>query len=175
MEQNPLTRRRFVVYLAAFSGLAGTALQTELFSSSRAWAESTGPVDEPVRQSMVRMARLLYPHDALTDEVYAGVLDSVLSDAAGSTEFERQLESTASALDRQSGGSWHRKGALEQIAAMRAIEAEPFFVAIQNQVCAGIYNGQAFWKHVGYPGPSKGFGGYLRRGAGEIDWLPGEK
>jgi hypothetical protein len=31
--------------------------------------------------------------------------------------------------------------------------------------------GAAYWKHVGYPGPSKDFGGYLRRGAGEIDWL----
>ncbi len=131
MEQNPLTRRRFVVYLAAFSGLAGTALQTDLFSTSRAWAESIGPVDEPIRQSMVRMARLLYPHDALTDEVYADVLDSALSGTAGGADLARQLEAAAGALDRQSGGSWNGKDASEQIAAMRAIEAEPLRVRRQ--------------------------------------------
>lgn len=57
---------------------------------------------------------------------------------------------------------------------MREIETEPCFVAIRNHVRAGIYYGAAFWKLVGYPGPSKDFGGYLGRGAGEIDWLPEE-
>ena len=59
--------------------------------------------------------------------------------------------------------------------AMRRIEAEPYFVAIRNRVRAGIYMNPVFWQHVGYPGPSKGFGGYLRRGAGDIDWLPGDE
>ncbi len=121
------------------------------------------------------MARLLYPHDALTDAVYADVLDSVLSDTAASSEFIGQLESAVGSLDHQSGGNWQDMDESAQIDAMRAIEAEPFFAAIQGQVLARIYNGQAFWKHVGYPGPSQGFGGYLRRGAGEIDWLPGGK
>jgi hypothetical protein len=31
--------------------------------------------------------------------------------------------------------------------------------------------GAAFWQQVGYPGPSKGFGGYLHHGPGEVDWL----
>ena len=55
---------------------------------------------------------------------------------------------------------------------MRGIETEAFFVAIQATVQFGVYNDPDFWKHVGYPGPSKGFGGYLHRGAGDIDWLP---
>lgn len=175
MEQNPLTRRRFVVSLIALSGAAGSAPQPGLFSLSRAWARSADQVDESVRRAMVRMARLLYPHDALVDDIYSDVLDQALTDAAKGAEFAEQLEAAAAALDERSGGEWQELDHSQQIEAMRGIEAQPYFAAIQNQVRAGIYNGQAFWKHVGYPGPSKQFGGYLHRGAGEIDWLPEDK
>ncbi len=170
MDQQQLTRRRFVVSFIALSGAAGSTSLLDLFSVSRAWAESVD--DDSVRQAMVRMARLLFPHDALTDDVYAGVLDQALSDAAASSAFAEHLDAAAAALDKQSGGSWWELDETGQIDAMRNIEAEPYFVAIQNHVRAGIYNGTAFWNHVGYPGPSKGFGGYLHRGAGDIDWLP---
>jgi hypothetical protein len=147
MDQHQFTRRRFIVSVIALSGTAGAALRPDLFAVSRAWAESASPLDDSLRQAMLRMARLLFPHDALGDDVYAEILDRALSDVASGTEFAEQLEATADALAR-------------------------YFLAIQNQVRVGIYNGAAFWKHVGYPGPSKGFGGYLHRGAGDIDWLP---
>lgn len=124
---------------------------------------------------MVRMARLLYPHDALADDVYAAILDRVLSDAASGAEFAARLDSAAAALDAKTSGNWYAADEPRQVEAMRGLEREPFFIAIQNEVRAGIYRGQAFWKHIGYPGPSKGFGGYLGRGAGDIDWLPGDK
>jgi hypothetical protein len=172
MDQRQLTRRRFIVSVIALSGAAGSALQPDLFAVSRAWAASAAPLDDSLRQAMVRMARLLFPHDALTDDVYAEILDRALSDTANGKAFARQLEATAEALARQSGDNWAQLDESAQIEAMRRIEAEPFFAAIQNHVRAGIYNGAAFWKHVGYPGPSKVFGGYLHRGAGDIDWLP---
>lgn len=175
MQKNPLTRRRFVISLIALSGAAGSAPQPGLFSLSRAWAESADQVDESILRAMVRMARLLYPHDALSDDVYSNVLDRALSDTAKGADFAGQLEAAAAALDERSDGDWQEREHSLQIEAMRGIQAEPYFAAIQNQVRAGIYNGQAFWKHVGYPGPSKQFGGYLHRGAGEIDWLPEDK
>lgn len=174
MNQNRLTRRRFVVAAIALSGAAGAAMNPGFLTVSRAWAESPNQVDGTVHSAMVRMARLLYPHEALSDEVYANVLDQALSDTASSAVFARQLEAAASALAARSGGAWQDLDIAAQIEAMRDIETEPYFVAIQNSVRNGIYNGPAFWKHVDYPGPSKGFGGYLNRGAGDIDWLPEE-
>jgi hypothetical protein len=173
MDQHQLTRRRFVVAVIALSG-AAVALEPSLFSLSRAWAESPDPIDEVVRMAMVRMARLLYPHEELSDEVYADVLDQALSNTATNAIFVRQLEETNAGLAERSAGAWLDLDVAAQIEAMRGIETEPYFAAIQNSVRAGIYNGSAFWKHVGYPGPSKDFGGYLHRGAGEIDWLPEE-
>ena len=172
MDQNRLTRRRFIVAVIALSGASGSAIRPGLFSVSQAWAESGSALEDSVRQAMVRMARLLFPHDALSDEIYAQVLDQALSDAAASAAFAQSLEAAAAALDRQAGASWLELDVEAQLDAMRSVEGEPHFVAIQNHVRAGIYNGAAFWEHVGYPGPSKGFGGYLHRGAGDIDWLP---
>jgi hypothetical protein len=172
MNQNQLARRRFVVAIVALSGAAGTALNPQLSVLSRAWAETPKALDQGARAAMVRMARLLYPHDALADAVYAGVLDRTLSDVAAGAEFGRQLDQAAAALDARAGGPWQDLDQAAQVAAMRRIETEAFFVAIQNAVRAGIYNDPAFWKHVGYAGPSKGFGGYLHRGAGDIEWLP---
>ncbi len=97
-----------------------------------------------------------------------------MSDVATGEDFARQLDEAASALTARAGADWRDLDPATQIQAMRAIEAEPFFAAIRGAVQHGIYNGQAFWKHVGYPGPSKDFGGYLHRGAGDIDWLPEE-
>lgn len=174
MNQNRLTRRRFIVAVLALSGSAGAAVGPGLFALSQAWAGAPDPVDESVHLAMVRMARLLYPHDALSDKVYASVLDQALSNTASGTEFARQLDEATAALDERSGGAWQDLDVSAQIEAMRGIETEPYFVVILNSVRAGIYNGAAFWKHVGYPGPSKDFGGYLHHGAGEIDWLPEE-
>ena len=172
MDLHQLTRRRFIVSVIALSGVAGSALRPGLIPVSHAWAESVSPLDDSIRAAMVRMARLLFPHDALADDVYAEILDRALSGAAASSEFAEHLEAAAAALERHSGGSWRALDEAGQIDAMRSIESEPYFAAIREHVRAGLYNGAAFWKHVGYRGPSKGFGGYLHRGAGDIDWLP---
>lgn len=172
MNQNQLARRRFVVAIMALSGAAGTALNPQLSLFSRAWAESPGQPGEGVLAAMVRMARLLYPHDALSDEVYAGILDRALSETAAGAAFAGQLDAAAAALDARAGGAWRDLDTAAQVEVMRGIETEAFFVAIQATVQFGVYNHRDFWKHVGYPGPSKGFGGYLHRGAGDIDWLP---
>jgi hypothetical protein len=172
MDQYHLTRRRFIVSIIALSGATGSALRPELFAVSQAWAQSPVALDPSVRETMVRMARLLFPHDALSDDTYAHVLDQALVDAATSDEFVEQLDAAATALDEQSDDSWDSMEETKQVDAMRMIEAEPYFAAIQERIRFGIYNSPAFWRHVGYPGPSKGFGGYLHRGAGDVDWLP---
>ncbi len=172
MTSHDRARRRFLVATMALSGAAGTLLGPHSLLVSRAWAESTGMSDDGIKTAMVRMARLLFPHDAIPDAVYARVLDGSLSAVTSGAEFRAQIDQVAGALDARVGGSWVDQEAEAQLAALRSIESEVSFLAIQNAVRAGIYNSPEFWKHVGYPGPSKGFGGYLHRGAGDVDWLP---
>ena len=172
MNQSHMTRRRFVVAIAALSGMTGVTLNPGLLTLSQAWAQSPGRADPAVSDAMVRMARLLYPHEALADDVYAELLDRALSDVASGSDFAADLEAANAALAKQAGGAWLELDAAEQTRMLRQIETEDYFAAIQGAVQAGIYDGTAFWKQVGYPGPSKDFGGYIDRGAGEIDWLP---
>lgn len=167
-----LTRRRFVAAVLAFSGATAVPLAGNLLPISRAWAEGGASVDPEVMAAMVHMARLLYPHDRLSDAVYAKVLDQALTDVAAGAEFARELDQAAVGLDQSTGGDWMSADAARQIQAMADVAFEPWFAAIRGRVQFGIYNGAAFWKLVGYPGPSKDFGGYLHHGAGEIDWLP---
>jgi hypothetical protein len=172
MDRHELTRRRFIVALVALAAAAGTADRPGWFAVNQAWAGAAPPLDDAVRRDMVRMARLLFPHDALADDTYAGILDQALSDPAGGNEFAKHLDAAAAALAQRSSGAWLHLDEAAQLEVMRSIEADPYFTAVENLLRAGIYNGPAFWKHVGYPGPSKDFGGYLHRGAGDIGWLP---
>lgn len=175
MDRLRITRRRFVVFATALLAAASTSVRPGISVIGSALADSAASIDEAVLTTMVRMARLLFPHDALSDDVYLEILNSALSDAASSNEFEAHLEAATTALARHSDLPWQTLDEVAQLEAMRSIEAEPFFAAITNHLRLGIYNGAAFWKHIDYPGPSKGFGGYLYRGAGDIDWLPEDK
>lgn len=171
MDQQSLARRRFIVSIVALSAV-GASMRSGLFTASQAWAEASAPLDPELHAAMVRMARLLFPHDALSDDTYAEILDQALSATATSDAFTAHLEAASRALDASAGGRWADMDETAQISAMAAIESEPFFAAIRDQVRAGVYMSAAFWEHVGYPGPSKHMGGYLNRGAGDIDWLP---
>jgi hypothetical protein len=75
-------------------------------------------------------------------------------------------------LNRSASGGWLRLAEEDQISALRAIEGDPFFVAVRNGVRDRLYALPAVWKAIGYPGSSLEFGGYLNRGYADINWLP---
>jgi hypothetical protein len=139
-----------------------------LLRAGSAWAQSAkGNSNE-----LARMARLLFPHDAIADNVYAEVIDSVLSAAAGDAALMGALNDAVAALNAAQGGDWFAAGAEEQIVAMQAVEGEAFFAAILGNVQARFYNHPQVWELIKYPGSSVEFGGYLDRGFDDIDWLP---
>jgi hypothetical protein len=118
------------------------------------------------------MARLLYPHDAIADDVYAEVIDDILSAAADDASLMETLGDAVTALNAVQGGDWFEIDADDQIKAMKSVESEPFFAAIQGGVMARFYNHPKVWGHIKYPGSSVEFGGYVDRGFDDIDWLP---
>jgi hypothetical protein len=118
------------------------------------------------------MARLLFPHDGIADDVYAEVIDSILTDAAKDASMTEMLNEAVAALNAAQGADWFEAGEHEQIAAMREIESEPFFAAILGNVRARFYNHPQVWALIKYPGSSVEFGGYVERGFDDIDWLP---
>jgi hypothetical protein len=165
MNHGDLCRRRFLVATIAYSGLISAGAGTALFRAGAAWAQSPNENAE-----LVRLARLLYPHDAVADDVYMDVIDGVLSDSA----IGPLLDSAMTALDAAQSGDWFDLDVDDQVAAMQSVEKDSFFEAIRAGVRDRFYTHPKVWEHIGYPGSSVEFGGYVDRGFDDIDWLPEE-
>jgi hypothetical protein len=165
MNETITTRRRFVV---AAVGLWATATGLPL---CRAWAQG-GRLDAAALPSIVTMARRLYPHASIPDAVYADVLDDALTSVATGPATSAAVTAAEAALDLGQPGRFVELEAPAQIEALRAIESEPYFATIHIAVRDRLYNHRTVWEMLGYEGPSFERGGYLNRGAGDIDWLP---
>ncbi len=167
-----ISRRRFLVAGIALPGFASGILGPSVLRLSQAWAQSGTPLEGDTLRALVQMARNLYPHDSVADEVYAKVLDDALASTVDDESFAETLRSAEQALNSQQQADFIDLDADAQIEAMRAVEQMNFFTAIQGAVKIRFYNHPAIWRVLGYEGPSFEQGGYLNRGAGEIDWLP---
>lgn len=133
---------------------------------------SRPPRRELERRTLVRMARLIYPHDALDDDVYMDVLQPVLARAKSKKGFAGFLRRGVQMLDAGERGSWLSASRDDQLRALERIKDEWFFKVIQGNVRRGLYERPAVWKLIGYEGSSVEFGGYLHRGFDDIEWLP---
>ena len=162
-------RRRFLVAAITLVGAGTGAFGPQGLRVSRAWAQGAA-LGSSTKEAMVRMARLLFPHNAIGDDVYADVLDQALASTAADASFAETLRRAEVALGGQ-GRAFVELDEASQLAALRAIERTAFFNAIHVTVRSRFYNHPAVWKHLGYGGPSYAQGGYLNRGAGEVDWL----
>jgi hypothetical protein len=165
-------RRKFLVAVVTFTGVGAGTFGTALLRVGRAWAQAGPALDGSTRDALVRMARLLYPHDAISDEVYGQALDAALTSTSGDASFADTLRQAETALDAQQDAKFVELDEAEQLAALGAVEGSAYFGVIQQAVRSRFYNHAAVWEHLGYGGPSFAQGGYLNRGAGEIDWLP---
>ncbi len=165
------TRRRFLVAALTFSTIAATTPTHLWFESSTAWAQSADPTDE-LTDALAHLARLLFPHDGLADEIYANVIGGVLTATANDPAMTEVLHSAEAALDAASGQSWMKLDAPAQVEAMRRVQNEAFFAAILGTVRGHFYNNSEVWQFIDYPGSSKEYGGYINRGFDDIDWLP---
>ncbi len=168
MVNQKTTRRRFLVAAISCSGLFATGMGASVLRASSAWARST----DARADELVRMARLLFPHAAIADEVYAEVMDAILTSAADDPAMTGMLDDAVTALDRAQGGDWFEAGEDGQIAAMKEVEHEDFFAVIHGNVQARFYNHPKVWELMKYPGSSVEFGGYIDRGFDDIGWLP---
>jgi len=172
LRDSVVNRRRFLVAAITLSGCAVGILGPSVLQLSRAWAQSGTSLEEDVLRALVQMARRLYPHESISDEVYAEVLDEALASTADDGSLAEMLRSAEQALNAQQLADFINLDADAQIDAMRAVERMSFFTAIQGVVRSRVYYHPAIWNLLGYEGPSFQQGGYLNRGAGEIDWLP---
>jgi hypothetical protein len=161
MKYVPMTRRSFV------ASAAGAAFMVVLPGCG-----SESGLGENDRRALLRMARLLYPHDALADDVYTEVLQSLQSRATHDPVLAEALRAGIEELDRAAGRDWRTAPTEDQIEALGRIEGGASFNTVQDAVRAQLYEHPDVWSLIGYEGSSVEYGGYLLRGFDDIDWLP---
>ena len=132
------------------------------------------PREEVERRALLRMIRLLYPHDGLEDGVYGDALEPLLVRAKGDMALAADLRRGIEVLDEKVGGNWNTASLDRQLEALDDIQESAFFQTLRGAVSRELYNHTTVWELIGYEGPSVQYGGYLHRGFDDIDWLPAE-
>jgi len=160
-----IDRRRFLAAAITFSGIG---LCPALLRHGAAWAQSAAAPTP----AMVRMARLLIPYDALDDSVYAEVLGTAMTLMAGAHPLAQSLAEAEAALDDRQSGDFTALDDAAQLAALTALQDAGFFAPVLSALKLFFFGHPATFAVMNYEGPSWQQGGYLGRGAGEIDWLP---
>lgn len=151
------SRRRFLIR-AAGTSVAGWAA---LGRSHLALAASTP--DDTLLRILARMCRLMFPHDALADDVYTGIAGELLLDDRLGPMIRTGLQDLSGFLAMPEA---------QQLQRMNVLEDAPFFADLQNDLRVALYSHPTVWELIGYPGPSFP-AGYVNGGFNDIDWLPG--
>jgi hypothetical protein len=115
-------------------------------------------------------ARIMYPHDALPDGVYARVGEVLTGTAREDPGAARTIEDGVYALN--CGRPFAGLSANDQLEALKGIEGSAFFELVRSTAVVEVYSDERTWQLVGYEGPSFDQGGYLNRGFNDLDWLP---
>jgi hypothetical protein len=115
-------------------------------------------------------ARIMYPHEALPDDVYARV-GAKLTEAARQDSLTAQtIEEGASALNGRR--AFLELSANEQLRALKEIEGSEFFELVRSTAVVEVYSDPRTWRLLGFEGPSFEKGGYIDRGFNDLNWLP---
>ena len=170
MNDKQTTRRRFMVSVLTFSA-AATVAPAGWLASSKAWAaDGDGELD----QTLIDIARTLFPHDGMPDSTYGEVMSDVLASLA-SSEATGDVAATAEAeLNSRRDRPFADLDEAEQIEVVNELQSEEFFAAFLGTVLFTFYYHPRVWQYIAYPGSSKEFGGYIDRGFDDIDWLSGD-
>jgi hypothetical protein len=130
----------------------------------------TAELSSRAMATIIAVARTLYPHDALPDDVYARVGEKLAEAASEDFSAARTIEEGVDGLD--GGRPFAELSADARVEAIKGIEGSDFFELVRSTAVVEVYSDERTWRVVGYEGPAFNKGGYLNRGFNDLDWLP---
>lgn len=162
--------------LRSSAAAAAAASVAPAVMSGKAFAAAPVALSTDGFNTLVKMARDIYPHDMIADGYYAAVIDSLDKAAKDDAALKTSLEEGVADLDSRAAGLKHASYAdvpteVERTALLKEIETTPFFQRVRGSLITGLYNNKELWPHFGYEGASADKGGYINRGFDDIDWL----
>jgi hypothetical protein len=169
LKASGITRRALMARAAAAGALAVGA--GFVAAPDAAWALEVEQLQPRSMATLIQMARDIYPHDRVADNVYA-----VAVKGYDTPEGAADIEAGVAALDAAAVGAgfasyldtpWEA----DRVAILRGLEASPFFQTVRGGLITGLYNQKEVWPLFGYEGESFSQGGYIDRGFDDISWL----
>src|SRR5690606_23498466 len=144
-----------------------------VISPDRACGQESAALKPDTMATLIRLARDIYPHDAIADRFYAIAVKGHDTRAAGDAGHKELIEAGIADLDRRAGEGGYRGLGWEddRVRILREIETTPFFQAVRGDLVVSFYNQKELWPHFGYEGESYSKGGYITRGFDDIEWL----
>lgn len=165
-----LNRRQFLE--TGGRAVVGGAVMT-LGTGTAGCAERTTVLDQHALDTLVAMARRLYPHDRIGNFPYEDLVLGLAKNAAQDEVLRQRLTRGVRGLDDQAAPrAFAALDSSDQLAVLKKLEGTDFFSTVRNYVAGALYRNKRVWPKLGYEGPSFPFGGYLERGFDDIDWLP---
>lgn len=161
-------------FLRTTAGAAVVAAVAPTISTT-ALAEPLATVPAARTQTLVKMARDLYPHDRIADVFYQNAVATIDKDVAASTA-KTLLADGIAALDA-AAEKMHGKpyaaiaDEVDRVAVLKSVEDSDFFKKMRGSMVTALYNQPDLWTKLGYEGPSFEKGGYINRGFNDLDWL----
>jgi hypothetical protein len=107
--EGAMDRRRFLRTsgrAAAGAAVVAASGTTMIVAADGAWAMSLKSVEPHAAKTLLRMTRLLYPHDGLGDVYYAQVVEALDGEAAAGEEVALLLRDGVAELDGALGMTW---------------------------------------------------------------------
>jgi len=167
-----LTRRKFLHGTGLLFGTLAAGSALALLAPSTAWALELKTLSSAQGQTLLAMAKTLYPHAKFPDAVYALLAKDLDAKAKDDAAVAQQLREGIRDLNSAAGGNFARATAEQRLAAVQQIENTPFFASVRGQCVTSLYDNEMAWAALGYEGPAFEHGGYLLRGFQDLKWLP---
>jgi hypothetical protein len=169
-----VSRRHFLQGSAVLSGLLVAGTPIALLAPSRSWAVELSHIDQAQADTIMSLARTLYPHLTLPDAVYALVAKDIDAKATDQKTMD-VIKNGVAKLNNAAGGKWAGNTSLsdaQRAAIVEANQTDPFILLVRGQCITSLYNNDMAFAHFGYEGEAFSKGGYLGRGFNDLTWLP---
>jgi hypothetical protein len=142
-----------------------------------AWADDAAALTKATLKTLVKVARDIYPHDFVGDSYYITAVKPWDAKAAKDPAVKALITEGVERLDRDARERHQKPYAevpweIDRVALLHGIEHSEFFQKVRSDLVVSLYNQKELWPKFGYEGSSAEYGGYIKRGFADIDWLP---
>jgi hypothetical protein len=167
-----MNRRQFLQTSTTAAGAVAFALPI-ITAPDKSWAlELSGTLDQHTADTLLVMARRLYPHRTLNDMYYGRVVESLDRSAKADRALAQMLTEGVQQLDTAKHVRFLDLSPGYQVEVLESVQDQPFFEKVRSTQVVALYNDKLVWRHFGYEGPSFRQGGYIDRGFDDLSWLP---